>query len=74
MKSHNLLVHSLLKSGPITAMHAFRLCGTFRLAARIYDLKAQGVPIETKLIRRGNARIAEYSLAGWKPSYVEPGV
>lgn len=68
------LVHSLLKSGPITWLHAFRMCGTSRLSARIYDLKAQGVSIETKLIKQGNARIAQYKLTGWKPTYVEPGV
>jgi len=74
MKTHNLLVHSLLKSGPITNDSIYRAMGTHRGSARIHDLQKQGVDIESEYVKRGRAWVKLYSLAGWKPSYVEPGV
>jgi hypothetical protein len=64
-------IHALLKSGPITNMHIFRLCGSLRGSARIFDLKQRGVEIEMTMIGAGKARVAQYSLAGWKASYTE---
>jgi hypothetical protein len=74
----------MLKTGPITPLHAFRLCGTFRLAARIYDLRELDEDgeyinsvvrkyggIETTYIKAGKANVAQYKLKGWEPSYVE---
>ena len=71
MKSQCTQIHILLKSGPITPHHALRLCGTFRLAARIFDLRARGVDIETRMVQKGPARVAEYRIRGWEASYVE---
>lgn len=37
--------------------------GCFRLAARIHDLKGRGHNITTHIVRRGDAEVAEYSMA-----------
>jgi hypothetical protein len=70
-RSHCTQIHALLKTGPITAMHIFRLAGSMRGAARIHELRARGVAIETRMVQKGSARVAEYRLAGWEASYVE---
>ena len=70
-RSQCIKIHALMKSGPITNMHIFRLTGSMRGSARIHDLRTQGVAIETNMIQAGNARIAEYRLEGWEPVYVE---
>jgi len=71
MKSQCKKIHSLLKSGPVTNHTIYRLCGSMRGSARIFDLRARGVPIETEMIQAGNARVARYRLKGWEASYVE---
>jgi hypothetical protein len=70
-RSHCTQIHALLKTGPITAMHIFRLAGSMRGAARIHELRARGVPIETTMIQVGSAKVAQYKLKGWEASYVE---
>ena len=78
-------IAAILKSGPITPLGALRLCGTFRLAARIYDLREldengeyinpvvkKWGGIETTMIQVNGARVAQYKLKNWKPTYVEP--
>lgn len=53
-----------LESGKsITPLEALRLYGCFRLGARIYDLRAEGMTIETNLIEEDGKRFAEYRLA-----------
>ena len=66
-------IHSLLKSGPVTNLTIFRMCGSMRGSARIFDLRERGVDIETTMIKKGDARIAEYSLAGWEPTCADRG-
>lgn len=57
-----------LESGrSITPLDALRLCGCFRLSARIYDLRKMGVEIDAgkKYITAANGtrkKVAEYSL------------
>jgi hypothetical protein len=61
-------VHQYLREyGKITALEALRELGVLRLAARIDDLKKQGVGIASNMIevrgRNGRkARVAEYRL------------
>jgi hypothetical protein len=47
---------------PITAAKALQLCGCFRLAARVYELRNQGYAIKSRLITVGSKRVAEYYL------------
>ena len=51
------------KNQSITPMDALKL-GCFRLAARVYDLKLQGVRIESVLEERNGKRYSRYFLRG----------
>ena len=54
----------MLQSGPVTALDALQHAGCFRLAARIHDLRARGIDIESRDVRLANGKtIAEYRLA-----------
>jgi primase-polymerase (primpol)-like protein len=59
-------VRNILESGEaLTSLAALRGVGTFRLAARVHELRREGVPIETRLVDIGKGRrIALYSLPG----------
>ncbi|HMR88764.1 MAG TPA: helix-turn-helix domain-containing protein [Saprospiraceae bacterium] len=46
----------------ITPIEALSLYGCFRLGARIFDLKDQGLDIATQMIKDGRKRYAQYSL------------
>ena len=48
----------------ITSLEALSLFGCFRLAARISDLKYQGLNVKTEMIQVGNnkKKVARYSL------------
>ena len=71
-RTHCQMILSALKGGPMTQSGFLRLCGSWKLAQRIYDLRKRGVEIETTYITRPNgARVAQYKLKGWKPTYVE---
>jgi hypothetical protein len=61
--SQNEKILKHLKSGKsLTPLQALRLCGSLRLGARIHNLREQGHNIKTRMVRRGGARVAEYSL------------
>ena len=62
MSQHNV-IHAALKRGPLTAKQILLISGSMRAAARIHDLRARGIPIETRMVRRGRAIVAEYRLA-----------
>lgn len=52
-----------LESGhELTPLQALELFGCFRLAARIKDLRARGLPIETLERQQGEKRFAAYRL------------
>jgi hypothetical protein len=52
----------------LTALDALRMFGVSRAAARIEELRKQGMAIQTTMVpvvgMSGTARVAEYSLAG----------
>lgn len=54
----------LMEGHSITALEALNLFGTFRLGARIADIKAEGYLIRTEMVhdRRTGKRYASYSL------------
>lgn len=53
-----------LKSGkPITPIDALNKYGCFRLGARIYDLRREGMTIEREMITRKGKSYASYRLA-----------
>jgi len=62
-KSQSQLILKHLENGnTITPLEALNLFGSFRLSARIHDIKALGHDIETKNVTRGGKTFAEYSL------------
>lgn len=52
----------LLNGRSITQLDALNLFGCFRLAARIADIREQGVNIMTEMITVNDKRIASYYL------------
>lgn len=67
-ETHNSLILRHLKRGrSITPVEALDMFGTFRLGARIYDLKQAGHVIQKQMIEvetrdGGIARVAQYRL------------
>ena len=49
-------------NGSITPLKALELCGCMRLAARVSDLRARGMPIETVRESRNGSCYARYVL------------
>lgn len=63
MRAQNDRILDYLATGHrLTPLQALRRFGCLRLGARIYDLRGQGHSIESRLVRRGGARVAEYRL------------
>lgn len=60
-QQENILEH-LKISGPITPLEALNLYGSFRLSAIIFNLRAEGHDIETKMIERNGKHFALYAL------------
>ena len=57
-------IRAHLESGQtITLIGALSAYGCFRLGARIYDLRREGLAIETELVQREEKRFARYRLA-----------
>jgi len=52
----------LQRGNSLTAIEAMRLCGCFRLAARIYDLIQAGHDIAREMVKIGGKFVARYSL------------
>lgn len=52
-----------LKDGKtVTALEAFKLCGSLRLSSIIFSLRDEGYNITTTMVERNGKHIAEYSL------------
>jgi hypothetical protein len=59
--SQNTAIRRYLeRGGRLTAMEALRMFGTFRLAARIHDLRMAGWAIESETRRSGGKTFAVY--------------
>ena len=58
-------IYRMLRDRPegITALDALQEAGSFRLAARIADLRREGYPIESKMVVVNGKRIARYTLS-----------
>ena len=57
------MIMEMLKAGPVTAMDALERANCFRLAARIADLRQQGIEIETETVTTPTGKhIAQYKL------------
>lgn len=45
-----MVLRYLLQHGSITAVEAYNLCGTMRLASRVFNLKEEGYDIYTERV------------------------
>jgi hypothetical protein len=62
--SHRIKIKTWLESGKtLTPIDALERFGCFRLAARIDDLRREGLEIETKYQHKDGKRFASYGLA-----------
>lgn len=56
------IIDHLATGRPLTPLVALRRFSCFRLGARVYELKRQGHRITSRLVKRGDAHVAEYRL------------
>jgi hypothetical protein len=64
-ESQSWYVERWLRDGKgITPLEALHKWGIFRLSAIIFNLRADGMDIETKMIKQGKKKYAEYSYNG----------
>ena len=57
------ILEYLLEGNKLTQLEALALCGCFRLASRVYDLRERGYNITKEMIISKNGkRVAQYSL------------
>ena len=56
------ILKALKRGKKLTPLEALDKFGTFRLGARILELRQAGYDIKTRMVRKGRARVAEYSL------------
>lgn len=73
METQNQAILEHLKTGrAITPLDALDLFGSFRLSARIFDLKEQGWPIECERVDVGGGRrVGHYTLVNNKDLWPE---
>jgi len=63
MTTQNVALLAALRRGPITPGDALRRFGSMRLAARVWELKQLGYPIERRMRELQNGKkVAEYFL------------
>jgi len=63
IESQNKLIRKHLEDGiAISPMDALQLYDCFRLSARIYDLKRQGMPIVSEMVYQDRKHYARYWL------------
>jgi hypothetical protein len=62
MSQNAAILDALKKGDALTDLDALSRFGCRRLAARVADLKARGYPVKSRLVRRGESRVAEYSM------------
>lgn len=68
MTQNEKILNHMKRYGEITPLDAIREYGCMRLTSRIGELKQQGVPIRTRMVKVNNrsgepVRVAAYSLA-----------
>jgi hypothetical protein len=61
--SQNALIKGWLMNGrSLTTLEALNMFGCFRLAARIENLRTQGMDIQTEIVEINDKRVARYSM------------
>ncbi len=57
-----IILAELKEGKKVTALSAFKMCGSLRLSSIIFNLRERGYNIHTEMVTRNKKRIAEYSL------------
>lgn len=60
MTQNQLIRAHLEDGGEITAILALNLYGVFRLAARVHQLRNEGMIIHSEMITKGKKKFAKY--------------
>lgn len=61
--SQNAMIKGWLMNGrSLTTLEALNMFGCFRLAARIENLRTQGMDIQTEIVEINDKRVARYSI------------
>ena len=63
MSQEDAVMDYLLTGAELTPLEALQKFGCLRLAARIFDLRRQGVDIAERTVRKGRKSWAAYRLA-----------
>lgn len=59
--TQNAMIRAALERGErLTPLDALERYGCFRLGARIWDLRKEGMAIARDMVKRGGTRVAEY--------------
>jgi hypothetical protein len=62
--AQSLQIMKYLATGkPITAIQALNKFGCFRLAARIHEMRSEGLAINEKTINKNGKRFSQYQIA-----------
>jgi hypothetical protein len=62
MSPQSRAILRMLEHGPVTQQDAIREAACYRLAARISDLRADGIDIESERVMLGGVTFARYHL------------
>jgi len=61
MESQNKMLKTILDQGThLSAIDALNMIGTMRLAARVYDIKQEGYPVDKYVSEQNGKRITYY--------------
>jgi len=64
MESQNKMLKTILDQGThLSAIDALNMIGTMRLAARVYDIKQEGYPVDKYVAEHNGKRITYYHKA-----------
>jgi hypothetical protein len=62
--AQSLMIMKYLATGkPLTALQALNKFGCFRLAARIHEMRSEGLAINEKAINKNGKRFSQYQIA-----------
>ena len=62
--SQNAQLKALLKKRWVTPLDALKHCGSMRLAARVHDLRSQGINVVDRWVERDDTRFKAYKIIG----------
>lgn len=68
MNQTEMILDYIQKNGSITPLEALTEIGCFRLGARIWELRAMGIPVEMEMVEQNGKRYAKYYMKKSRPA------